>query len=51
MNGPATQTITFQGSLSGETVTGNLNVALRVDNGANGVTTGSGATAVTLTKH
>ena len=47
----ATTTMSFQGSLSGDTVTGTLKHALRIDNGQFGVTTGNAQVNVTLTPH
>jgi hypothetical protein len=47
----ATTTLSFVGSLSGETVTGTLKHGIRIDNGANGITTGNATVTVTLTPH
>jgi hypothetical protein len=46
-----TNTISFTGSVSGETATGVLKHVTRIDNGANGITNGSASTTVTLSRH
>lgn len=48
---PNTNTFTFQGALSGETVTGTLRYEIRLDGGQFGITTGAASTTVTLTRH
>ena len=47
----ATNTMNFQGAMMGDIVTGTLRLTTRVDNGALGVTMGSGTTTVTLSPH
>jgi hypothetical protein len=49
--GPTTTNLGFQGALSGETLTGVLKHGVRIDNGANGITTGAATVTVTLTPH
>ena len=49
--GAATTTINFQGTLTGETITGVLKHGLRIDNGQFGITTGAATVTVTLIPH
>lgn len=49
--GANTTTFTFQGALSGETITGVLKHGVRIDNGASGITNGAATVTVTMTPH